>query len=74
MADVECSVAGIPGIGPNGGPAFQHSEAFSFQIATGNQMETDRLWGAIVQTAASKACAAGARTAGASPGRSLRAR
>ncbi|MNC29714.1 3-demethylubiquinone-9 3-methyltransferase [compost metagenome] len=32
----------------NGGPAFKHSEAFSFQVATDDQAETDRLWNAIV--------------------------
>jgi predicted 3-demethylubiquinone-9 3-methyltransferase (glyoxalase superfamily) len=42
------TVAGIPCIGLNGGPAFHHSEAFSFQIATDDQEETDRLWHAIV--------------------------
>jgi predicted 3-demethylubiquinone-9 3-methyltransferase (glyoxalase superfamily) len=42
------TVAGIPCIGLNGGPAFRHSEAFSFQIATDDQAETDRLWNAIV--------------------------
>jgi predicted 3-demethylubiquinone-9 3-methyltransferase (glyoxalase superfamily) len=42
------TVAGIPCIGLNGGPAFRHSEAFSFQIATDDQEETDRLWHAIV--------------------------
>lgn len=42
------TVAGIPCIGLNGGPAFRHSEAFSFQIATDSQAETDRLWNAIV--------------------------
>ncbi|WP_423193674.1 VOC family protein [Cupriavidus sp. H18C2] len=46
---VEFTVAGIPCIGLNGGPAFKHSEAFSFQIATDDQAETDRLWNAIVQ-------------------------
>lgn len=46
---VEFTVAGIPCIGLNGGPQFQHSEAFSFQIATDDQAETDRLWNAIVQ-------------------------
>jgi predicted 3-demethylubiquinone-9 3-methyltransferase (glyoxalase superfamily) len=46
---VEFTVAGIPCIGLNGGPAFQHSEAFSFQIATDDQAETDRLWDAIVR-------------------------
>jgi len=45
---VEFTVCGIPCIGLNGGPAFKHSEAFSFQIATEDQAETDRLWNAIV--------------------------
>ena len=45
---VEFAVAGIPCVGLNGGPAFQQSEAFSFQIATDDQAETDRLWNAIV--------------------------
>lgn len=45
---VAFTVAGIPCIGLNGGPAFRHSEAFSFQIATDDQAETDRLWTAIV--------------------------
>lgn len=45
---VEFTVVGIPCIGLNGGPAFRHSEAFSFQIATDDQEETDRLWNAIV--------------------------
>lgn len=45
---VEFTVAGIPCIGLNGGPAFKHDEAFSFQIATDDQEETDRLWNAIV--------------------------
>lgn len=45
---VEFTVAGIPCIGLNGGSAFQQSEAFSFQIATEDQAETDRLWNAIV--------------------------
>jgi len=45
---VEFTVAGIPCLGLNGGPAFQHSEAFSFQISTEDQAETDRLWNAIV--------------------------
>jgi len=37
-----------PCLGLNGGPAFQHNEAFSFQVATDDQAETDRLWNAIV--------------------------
>ena len=45
---VEFTVAGIPCLGLNGGPTFKHSEAFSFQIATDDQAETDRLWNAIV--------------------------
>lgn len=45
---VEFTVMGIPCIGLNGGPVFRHSEAFSFQVATGDQAETDRLWNAIV--------------------------
>jgi predicted 3-demethylubiquinone-9 3-methyltransferase (glyoxalase superfamily) len=45
---VEFTVAGIPCLGLNGGPAFKHTEAFSFQIATDDQAETDRYWNAIV--------------------------
>ena len=45
---VEFTVVGIPCIGLNGGPQFKHSEAFSFQIATDDQAETDRLWNAVV--------------------------
>ncbi|MDR7375759.1 2-polyprenyl-6-hydroxyphenyl methylase/3-demethylubiquinone-9 3-methyltransferase [Rhodoferax ferrireducens] len=45
---VEFTVVGIPCIGLNGGPQFKHSEAFSFQISTEDQAETDRLWNAIV--------------------------
>ena len=45
---VEFTVLGIPCLGLNGGPNFKHSEAFSFQIATDNQEETDRYWKAIV--------------------------
>ncbi|GGE52307.1 VOC family protein [Agaricicola taiwanensis] len=45
---VDFTVAGIPCLGLNGGPAFKHSEAFSFQIATDDQEETDRYWNAIV--------------------------
>ena len=45
---VEFVVAGIPCIGVNGGPRFKHSEAFSFQISTEDQDETDRYWNAIV--------------------------
>jgi predicted 3-demethylubiquinone-9 3-methyltransferase (glyoxalase superfamily) len=45
---VEFSVLGIPCLGLNGGPVFKHSEAFSFQVATDTQEETDRYWDAIV--------------------------
>ncbi len=45
---VEFTVLGIPCLGLNGGPEFKHSEAFSFQIATDGQEETDRYWNAIV--------------------------
>ena len=45
---VEFTVMGIPCLGLNGGPTFTHSEAFSFQVATDDQAETDRLWNAIV--------------------------
>ena len=45
---VEFTVAGVACIGLNGGPAFGHTEAFSFQIATDDQQETDRYWNAIV--------------------------
>lgn len=39
---------GVACLGLNGGPAFKHSEAFSFQVATDTQVETDRLWNAII--------------------------
>ena len=45
---VEFTVMGIPCIGLNGGPEFEHNEAFSFQVATDDQAETDRYWSAIV--------------------------
>jgi predicted 3-demethylubiquinone-9 3-methyltransferase (glyoxalase superfamily) len=45
---VEFNVLGIPCIGLNGGPAFQHNESFSFQVSTRDQQETDRYWNAIV--------------------------
>ncbi|SFB41379.1 Glyoxalase superfamily enzyme, possibly 3-demethylubiquinone-9 3-methyltransferase [Pseudomonas simiae] len=45
---VDFTVLGIPCIGLNGGPIFPHTEAFSFQIATDDQAETDRYWNAIV--------------------------
>lgn len=45
---VEFTVFGTPCLGLNGGPTFKHNEAFSFQIATDDQAETDRYWNAIV--------------------------
>jgi len=45
---VEFTVLGIPCIGLNGGPVFKQTEAFSFQVATADQAETDRYWNAIV--------------------------
>ena len=45
---VEFTVVGIPCVAINGGPQFPQTEAFSFQIATDNQEETDRYWNAIV--------------------------
>jgi predicted 3-demethylubiquinone-9 3-methyltransferase (glyoxalase superfamily) len=45
---VEFTVAGVACLGLNGGPAFKHNEAFSFQIATDDQAETDRYWNAII--------------------------
>ena len=48
MLTVDFTVLGFLCLGLNGGPAFKHSEAFSFQIATDNQEETDRYWNVIV--------------------------
>ncbi|MGH8451626.1 VOC family protein [Pseudomonas sp.] len=45
---VEFTVMGIPCLGLNGGPVFPHTEAFSFQVATDDQAETDRYWHAII--------------------------
>jgi len=54
---VEFTVMGIPCLGLNGGPSFRHSEAFSFQIITDSQGETDRYWNAIVNNGgAESAC------------------
>ncbi len=51
---VEFTVFGTACIGLNGGPVFKHSEAFSFQIATDDQEETDRYWNAIVASGGSE--------------------
>lgn len=54
---VKFTVVGVPCIGLNGGPVFPHSEAFSFQIGTDTQAETDRYWDAIVaNSGAESAC------------------
>lgn len=54
---VEFTVVGIPCMGLNGGPQFPHTEAFSFQIQTEDQAETDRYWNAIVDNGgAESAC------------------
>ena len=45
---VEFTVMGILCLGLNGGPTFRHNESFSFQVATDDQAETDRLWNAII--------------------------
>ena len=45
---VDFTVGGVPCLGLNGGDTFKHSEAFSFQITTDDQAETDRYWNAIV--------------------------
>lgn len=45
---VEFTVCGLPCVGLNGGPAFRQTEAFSLQVSTEDQAETDRLWNAIV--------------------------
>jgi predicted 3-demethylubiquinone-9 3-methyltransferase (glyoxalase superfamily) len=45
---VEFTVMGLPCVGLNGGPTIKHNEAFSFQVLTDDQAETDRYWHAIV--------------------------
>jgi 2-polyprenyl-6-hydroxyphenyl methylase/3-demethylubiquinone-9 3-methyltransferase len=51
---VEFTVVGVPCLGLNGGPMYKHSEAFSFQILTDNQAETDRYWKAIISNGGSE--------------------
>jgi len=46
---VEFTVCGVPCLGLNGGDTYKHTEAFSFQIATDDQTETDRYWNAIIE-------------------------
>lgn len=50
---VEFTMMGIPCLGLNGGPGIQHNQAFSFQVATDDQEETDRLWNAIIENGGS---------------------
>jgi predicted 3-demethylubiquinone-9 3-methyltransferase (glyoxalase superfamily) len=66
---VSFTVMGVQCLGLNGGPEFKHNEAFSFQVATADQAETDRYWNAIINTADRKVRAAGARINGACPGK-----
>ena len=70
---VEFTVAGVACLGLNGGTAFKHNEAFSFQIATDDQAETDRLWHAIVGNGGQESACGWCRTNGACRGRSRRA-
>ena len=70
---VDFTVADVPCIGLNGGPTFKHNEAFSFQIATDDQKETTATGTPSSAMAARKARVAGAKTSGASPGKSRRA-
>ena len=53
---VEFTVLGIPCIGLNGGPAFKQTEAFSFQVATDTQQQTDRYWNAIIKNGGKPSC------------------
>ena len=69
---VEFTVLGQAYVGLNGGPHFKPNEAVSLMVLTENQEETDRYWDAIVGNGGEESRAAGARTAGASPGRSRR--
>ncbi|RFC32330.1 MAG: 3-demethylubiquinone-9 3-methyltransferase [Candidatus Nitrotoga sp. SPKER] len=61
---VEFTVMGIPCLGLNGGLAFTQSEAFSFQVATTDQAETNRYWTRSLVMVARKALAAGVKTNG----------
>ena len=72
MLTVEFTVLGIPCLGLNGGPAFKHSEAFSFQIATDTQEETDRYWNAIVGNGGTESACGWCKDRWGPPGRSPR--
>ena len=69
---VEFTVLGIPCLGLNGGPAFKHNEAFSFQVATTTRPRPIVTGTQSSATAAKRARAGGARTNGGCPGRSRR--
>ena len=71
MLTVEFTVAGVPCLGLNGGSAFQHNDAFSFQIAADNQEEPTATGMPLSAMAARKARAAGARTGGGFPSTTL---
>jgi predicted 3-demethylubiquinone-9 3-methyltransferase (glyoxalase superfamily) len=70
---VEFTVAGVSCLGLNGGPMFKHNEAFSFQIATDDQEETDRYWNAIVGNGGQESACGWCKDKWASPGKSRRA-
>ena len=73
MLTVDFTVAGVPCLGLNGGPMFKHNEAFSFQIATDDQDETDRYWNAIVGNGGQESACGWCKDKWASPGRSRHA-
>lgn len=70
---VQFTVAGVSCIGLNGGPTFKHSEAFSFQISTEDQEETDRYWNAIVGNGGEESACGWCKDKWGSPGRSRHA-
>jgi predicted 3-demethylubiquinone-9 3-methyltransferase (glyoxalase superfamily) len=70
---VEFTVCGIPCVAINGGPQFKQTEAFSFQIATDTQAETDRYWKSIVSNGGRESACGWCKTAGESHGKSRRA-
>ncbi len=69
---VDFAVIGTSCIGLSGGPAFEHNESFSFQVATHDSTETDRLWNAIVENGGQRVHAAQGQV-GACRGRSRHA-
>lgn len=69
---VEFTVLGRSFIGLNGGPNFTPDQAVSFMVLTNDQEETDRYWNAIIENGEARIIAVGAKTVGASSGRSRR--